>query len=108
MTYLVVTAPNSLALILSNSHSVILGYAGDPAYSVVAVVKVAVGDLNDNAPRFSGVQDGVISVSIAENKDENARIIQVTAVDADLGDNGRVTYSLTGGKSAFLVVLVLY
>lgn len=63
-----------------------------------AIVKVTVTDVNDNAPRFNNIQDGVIPAFVYENKDNNSLIVQVTAVDPDEGDNAKVSYSILGGK----------
>jgi len=60
-----------------------------------------VTDVNDNSPVFSGLQGGVIPANVNENKANGTRIIQVTATDADEGDNGRVSYSVVGGESTF-------
>ena len=71
-----------------------------PKQAAPAVVKVTVTDLNDNAPRFNNVQNGVIPAFVYENKDPNNSlpIVQVTAVDPDEGDNAKVSYSIIGGK----------
>lgn len=73
-------------------------YAGHQPKSAVAVVTVMVEDLNDNAPRFSNVENGVIRGYVYENKDNNSLIVHVTATDADEGDNSRVSYSIVGGE----------
>ena len=79
-----------------------------PKQAAPAVVKVTVTDLNDNAPRFNNIQNGVIPAFVYENKDPNNSlpIVQVTAVDPDEGDNAKVSYSIIGGKLSFDYELV--
>lgn len=63
-----------------------------------AVIRVKILDLNDNAPRFNKAQNGVIQAEISENKDNSTIVTQVTAMDADEGENQRVSYSIIGGE----------
>ncbi|XP_061408146.1 LOW QUALITY PROTEIN: protocadherin Fat 1-like [Lethenteron reissneri] len=52
---------------------------------------VKVLDVNDNPPEFL---QPAYSVTIPENAEQGKQVIQVEAVDRDVGDNGRVTYRL--------------
>lgn len=63
-----------------------------------AIVKVTVTDLNDNAPRFNNIVNGVIPAYVYENKDNSSMIVQVTAVDPDEGENATVSYAIMGGR----------
>uniref|UniRef100_A0A8C2ENX6 Cadherin domain-containing protein n=1 Tax=Cyprinus carpio TaxID=7962 RepID=A0A8C2ENX6_CYPCA len=64
---------------------------GTPPLSSTSVITVHVSDVNDNAPRFP---EPVINVYVKENSQIGAVIHTVSAVDPDVGDNARVTYSL--------------
>ena len=64
-----------------------------------AVIKVFILDLNDNAPQFVRATNGRISATVRENQNNNTRIVKVTAEDPDVGDNGRVSYTLGGGRN---------
>lgn len=50
-----------------------------------------VGDINDNAPRFSQPR---YEADVREKSTVGASVIKVTATDSDKDDNGRVTYSI--------------
>ena len=54
------------------------------------------GDVNDNAPEFVGVEYSMpqYDVQVYENVTVGTMIIKVSAEDADSGDNGLITYSL--------------
>ncbi|XP_075923658.1 protocadherin Fat 1-like isoform X2 [Petromyzon marinus] len=52
---------------------------------------VKVLDVNDNPPEFL---QPAYSVTIPENAEQGKQVIQVEAVDRDVGDNGRVSYRL--------------
>ncbi|XP_067313940.1 protocadherin alpha-3-like [Pseudorasbora parva] len=64
---------------------------GTPPLSSISVIAVHVSDVNDNAPRFP---EPVINVYVKENSQIGAVIHTVSALDPDLGDNARITYSL--------------
>ncbi|NP_001008484.1 protocadherin 2 alpha b 3 precursor [Danio rerio] len=64
---------------------------GSPPLSSTSVIAVHVSDVNDNAPRFP---EPVINVYVKENSQIGAVLHTVSAVDPDVGDNARVTYSL--------------
>ncbi|OXB52784.1 hypothetical protein ASZ78_008186 [Callipepla squamata] len=54
-------------------------------------VLVRIGDVNDNAPRFT---QALYSMWVSENDAASVRIGSVKATDADAGANGRVRYAL--------------
>ncbi|XP_064090061.1 cadherin-89D-like isoform X2 [Macrobrachium nipponense] len=62
---------------------------GLSSYTTVAI---AVFDVNDNAPRF---ERPVYSFQVAEGEYLVGEVGKVTAVDQDLGDNGKVRYHIT-------------
>ncbi|XP_061643429.1 protocadherin alpha-3-like [Phyllopteryx taeniolatus] len=64
---------------------------GAPPLSGTSVIRVHVSDVNDNKPRFS---EPLVNVYIKENSPPGALIHKVTAVDDDVHQNGRLTYSL--------------
>ncbi|XP_033181290.1 protocadherin alpha-10-like [Mastacembelus armatus] len=63
---------------------------GSPPLSSTSVVTVHVSDVNDNKPQFT---QNVMSVYVKENSPVGAVIKTVSAVDADIDQNGHVTYS---------------
>ncbi|XP_074530015.1 protocadherin alpha-2-like isoform X2 [Halichoeres trimaculatus] len=69
---------------------------GSPPLSSTGVIPVHVSDVNDNAPVFS---EQVINIYVKENSAVGATIFTVTAVDPDVGENARVTYSSLDGTS---------
>ncbi|XP_056094127.1 protocadherin alpha-3-like [Rhinichthys klamathensis goyatoka] len=64
---------------------------GTPPLSSTSVIAVHVSDVNDNAPRFP---EPVINVYVKENSQIGAVIHTVSALDPDVSDNARITYSL--------------
>ncbi|XP_071254568.1 protocadherin alpha-8-like isoform X18 [Salvelinus alpinus] len=69
---------------------------GTPPLSSTSVVTVHVSDVNDNAPRFT---EPVINVYVKENSPIGELITTVSAVDADVSENGQVTYSFLESNS---------
>ncbi|XP_068446009.1 protocadherin beta-15-like [Clinocottus analis] len=65
---------------------------GEPQRSGTVKIHIAVLDANDNAPVFT---QSVYKVSVLENVLRGTRIAKVSAVDADQGYNGNVTYYFT-------------
>ena len=57
-------------------------------------VFIEVGDINDNDPIFDPMN---YTVSVYENSPVGTPLVNVTATDADTGQNARITYSITGG-----------
>ncbi|KAJ9587165.1 hypothetical protein L9F63_019319, partial [Diploptera punctata] len=66
---------------------------GTPANSVATQVSICVTDFNDNAPRFVSPQHNT-TIRVPENATLGSTIIQVEAVDDDIGPNGAVRYRL--------------
>ncbi|XP_063060291.1 protocadherin gamma-A12-like [Engraulis encrasicolus] len=65
---------------------------GSPQRSGTAVIQVTVLDANDNLPVFS---ENIYKASIPENSPSGTVILTVSAIDADEGANGEVTYAFT-------------
>ncbi|XP_046644672.1 fat-like cadherin-related tumor suppressor homolog isoform X5 [Daphnia pulicaria] len=72
---------------------------GQPQKSAWRILPVIVTDVNDNPPRFDRP---VISVSIAETAQIGTSVAQLSANDADEGDNAKITFALAGGESSDL------
>ncbi|KAJ8922560.1 hypothetical protein NQ315_007590 [Exocentrus adspersus] len=64
---------------------------GIPPLSANLTVLVEVQDVNDNPPVFERSQ---YSLSVLESLPVNSQILLLTAVDADTGNNARLTYRL--------------
>ncbi|XP_033127144.1 protocadherin Fat 4-like [Anneissia japonica] len=58
-------------------------------------VTVNVVDINDNTPEFSRQ---IYEVSISELAPNNTSVVQVSAKDADCGDNSYLTYTIVSGN----------
>ncbi|NXK71023.1 PCDGE protein, partial [Sylvietta virens] len=63
---------------------------GDPARSGTVQVRINVTDLNDNPPVFS---KSIYEARVAEDLPVGSLLLRVWATDADVGSNGRVSYS---------------
>ncbi|XP_020490089.1 protocadherin-8 [Labrus bergylta] len=67
---------------------------GSPPLRKITQFTIRVNDENDNAPLFT---KSVYEVSVVENNPPGAYITTVEAKDADLGNNGKITYRLVDG-----------
>ncbi|CAL8304813.1 unnamed protein product [Arctogadus glacialis] len=71
---------------------------GIPRQSSRSFINVYVSDINDNAPRFS---EPSVRIYVKENSPIGATIKSISAVDADVGENGLLSYSvLTSNRNA--------
>ncbi|GCC29853.1 protocadherin-10-like [Chiloscyllium punctatum] len=75
---------------------------GSPPLATKKLLIVSVSDVNDNAPRFT---QSSYNVFVMENNNPGASIFAVTASDADLDQNGEVSYlilkkQMKGGSPA--------
>ncbi|XP_067454506.1 protocadherin gamma-A2-like [Thunnus thynnus] len=77
-----------------SEHTLILTAVdgGEPQRSGTVRIHVSVLDANDNAPVFT---QSLYKVSVLENVLRGTVIAKVSAIDADQGYNGNVTYSFT-------------
>ncbi|XP_078086838.1 protocadherin Fat 1-like [Mustelus asterias] len=73
---------------------------GKPQKFTWRLLTVRVLDANDNKPRF--LQDSY-STMIHENVEIGTPIAQVRAKDNDVGDNGKIKYSLLSGTKTFSI-----
>ncbi|XP_061644765.1 protocadherin beta-16-like [Phyllopteryx taeniolatus] len=85
-------------------HHLVLTAAdgGDPVRSGTSEITVTVLDNNDNAPQF---ERQLYEASVGENATPGARILQVTATDADEGLNGEIEYSFAEQTSEDILAL---
>lgn len=70
--------------------------SGIPQLNASAIINVNILNINDNDPIFSAKE---YNASVSENSPVGTQIVVVSAIDADSGDFGKVTYSLTGEHS---------
>ncbi|XP_053315030.1 protocadherin Fat 1 [Spea bombifrons] len=73
---------------------------GIPQKSAWRLIDVGILDVNDNPPEF--LQNSY-SVEVKENEEENKAIIQIEAMDKDLGVNGEVKYSIITDTDLFTI-----
>ncbi|XP_069487651.1 protocadherin Fat 1 isoform X1 [Ambystoma mexicanum] len=73
---------------------------GIPQKSAWHLVAVQVQDANDNQPEF--LQESYF-ITVSENIEVNSEIIQIEAVDKDLGPNGEVRYAILTDTSVFSI-----
>ncbi|XP_039670242.1 protocadherin alpha-10-like [Perca fluviatilis] len=69
---------------------------GSPPLSSTSVINVHVSDVNDNTPIFT---ENVINVYVKENSPVGAVLKKVSAIDADIDQNGQVSYSFLQSNS---------
>lgn len=69
--------------------------------SPILQVTIIVNDINDNTPQFV---DPPQSTSISEAARPGSNVIQVPAVDKDLGFAGKVFYNITEGNSNGMLI----
>ncbi|NWI10622.1 PCDGH protein, partial [Crypturellus soui] len=70
---------------------------GSPARSGTVQIRINVTDANDNAPVFS---KSAYEARVRENVPTGSLVLQVRATDADVGSNGRVSYSFSNVPDA--------
>ena len=66
---------------------------GSPQLTGTVDVTINVEDMNDNPPSFP---TSAILANVKENLPIGSKIRRIGAQDSDLGDNGRIEYSLKG------------
>ncbi|XP_036445151.1 protocadherin Fat 4 [Colossoma macropomum] len=74
--------------------------SGSPSLSGSATVTVLVDDVNDMVPLFSSSS---FHTSIPEDAPTGSDVLLVNASDADVGQNGVISYSLSGGDGQFSI-----
>ncbi|XP_052278627.1 protocadherin-3-like, partial [Dreissena polymorpha] len=65
---------------------------GNPSKNGSVTINIDVEDANDNRPRFTQEK---YEITINESVAVNTTIINVTAMDLDIGDNGKIVYSIS-------------
>lgn len=81
-----------LTLMASRFLAVYARDRGLPPRQAKATVRVQVTDDNDHRPTF---QSAVCSLEVPENQ-RGVELITLCATDPDAGENGRLSYQLTG------------
>ena len=74
---------------------------GQPRLSSWTIVSINILDVNDNMPTFQRLN---YSFTVVENYPLGTVIGQTVALDPDSGQNGQVTYSLTGDDASLFTV----
>ncbi|KAM7000071.1 protocadherin alpha-8-like isoform 5-T5 [Tautogolabrus adspersus] len=69
---------------------------GSPPLSSTSVINFLISDVNDNKPLFT---ENIINVFVKENSPAGEVIKTVTATDADISQNGQVSYSFLRNNS---------
>jgi Cadherin domain len=67
--------------------------SGSPQLTGTVAVTINVEDVNDNPPSFP---TSAILANVRENLPAGTKIRRIVAQDSDLGDNGKIEYSLKG------------
>ncbi|PIK59217.1 hypothetical protein BSL78_03856 [Apostichopus japonicus] len=80
------------------NFTVVVSDAGDPALTSTVDVNLRVTDINDNNPSFN--QTIYVSM-VNESSSVGECFTFIVASDADAGDFGAVTYTLSGGDGLF-------
>ncbi|XP_043982203.1 protocadherin alpha-3-like isoform X25 [Gambusia affinis] len=88
---LVVNRPLDREIVAEYNITMVATDGGTPSLSSTNTVNIKVFDVNDNPPRFS---EPLINIYVRENNPVGTVIKTVSAIDADLDNNGKVSYSL--------------
>ncbi|XP_070819195.1 protocadherin alpha-13-like isoform X20 [Chaetodon trifascialis] len=101
---LVVDGPLDREGCSSYNVTIVAADEGIPPLSSTSVITVQVSDVNDNAPGFL---EPVINIYVKENSPVGASVYTITAVDPDINENARVTYSLDGDSRSIPITSVV-
>lgn len=71
---------------------------GIPSRSSRAQIRIAITDVNDNAPEIVDPQEDVVSVR--EEQPPGTYVVRIRAIDRDNGHNASITYSLLKGRDS--------
>ncbi|KAM9376009.1 uncharacterized protein KZ484_008506 [Pholidichthys leucotaenia] len=93
---LVVNGPLDRETAPQHNISITATDEGSPALSNTTIIAVHVSDVNDNKPLFT---ESIINVYVKENSPVGAIIKRISAADADIDQNGQVSYSVIQEKS---------
>ncbi|EDQ93078.1 uncharacterized protein MONBRDRAFT_22472 [Monosiga brevicollis MX1] len=75
---------------------------GADTKSATVTITVQIGDLNDNPPQFD---QGSYSVSVSEALSVGTTVLQLTASDADVGENAAFFFERVSGSASFNTTL---
>ncbi|XP_026185824.1 protocadherin alpha-2-like isoform X2 [Mastacembelus armatus] len=87
---LIVNGPLDRESVNQYNVSIMATDEGTPPLSSTSVITVHISDVNDNAPLFL---EPLINVYVKENSAVGATIFTITAVDPDIEENAKITYS---------------
>jgi cadherin EGF LAG seven-pass G-type receptor 1 len=68
---------------------------GIPPLADITNVEIEIADVNDNSPEF---KQSVYTTAISEDAPIGSSVVQISASDKDLGLNGQVRYTFSGGN----------
>ncbi|XP_037636152.1 protocadherin Fat 2 [Sebastes umbrosus] len=71
-----------------------------PPRTATTQIKIFIDDVNDNPPQFLNLP---FSMMISETSEPGDVLYQATAIDRDLGENGRIVYSLEEDYDLFRI-----
>lgn len=79
---------------MEDSHEIyIIAYDGGyPSLTGSLIISLLVEDINDNQPQFESIS---YELDLLENAQPTKSLVQMKAIDIDLGTNGRVRYSFS-------------
>ncbi|XP_030002135.1 protocadherin alpha-2-like isoform X5 [Sphaeramia orbicularis] len=77
-------------IVSQHNVTIIATDEGSPPLSSTTVVPVYISDVNDNPPLFS---EPVMNVYVKENSAVGSTVFTISAIDPDIEENARVTYS---------------
>lgn len=75
---------------------------GTPPLTETVLVNITILDINDNSPVFTKL---AFSVTVLESLPIGSRFLNVTASDADVGENARLTFSIMSGNIANVMAI---
>uniref|UniRef100_H2LGX4 Cadherin domain-containing protein n=1 Tax=Oryzias latipes TaxID=8090 RepID=H2LGX4_ORYLA len=84
--------------------TILVSDEGRPARSNISVVTVYLSDVNDNAPHFPSP---FISIYVNENGKTGGVIGKVSAIDADVDTNAKITYSVLATNTSSLLLTTM-
>ena len=75
---------------------------GTPPLIETVSVNVTILDVNDNSPVFS---ESLFTVIVSESLPVGSQFLNVTASDADIGDNALLTWSIMSGNTGNVMAI---
>ncbi|XP_026883859.2 protocadherin gamma-C5-like isoform X27 [Electrophorus electricus] len=70
--------------------------SGSPSLSSKKIIPIQILDVNDNPPKFS---DKFYKVYVKENNSPGSIICSVSALDPDVGENSKISYTIIDSKA---------